>query len=154
MFKLSKFKIINKINPALGIEELIDKLSTANVIKEYIEFPDSSELDGEITYAKRVFDIIDMFNIKSEEIKNTSSSSRNPGKYLIDASKALIFEPVEPSNEIQVTSSFPLISAQGFYDANNLANPWVLPMISFKPENELDVDEETYIHRRGTTTTR
>lgn len=43
--------------------------------------------------------------------------------------QALIFEQPEADKAIEVTPNYPLTSAQGFYDVNNIANKWVVPKL-------------------------
>lgn len=38
---------------------------------------------------------------------------------------------LDPSKEIELSETYPLSSAQAFYDSNNIANKWVLPKIDF-----------------------
>lgn len=52
-------------------------------------------------------------------------------KRIPDLDKACIFADIENSKLIEVSKAYPLNSAQGFYDPNNVANAWVLPRIDF-----------------------
>ena len=152
VFKMSKFKIITDINPSLGIKDLLKTLYTAykdmevnpipnvlDIIAESMTFP-TDATEGQ-AYVKALVGIVSMFNVSKLSI---NTEKRSAGRYIPDALKALLFEPIEASKEIQVTSAYPLISAQGFYDPNNLANGWVLPKISFMPQTGSDVDEYLY----------